>query len=199
LEENQLGYEMTRPAQKWLGIGLILTAFVLMLFTLAVPYINHFGTDQNKYTYYTRWNGQWKQGQQTTFSEPGLLLDFPNSAPWFIGIGLLIAFIGAGYLFWLTYSNKACYITREKPGPIGGSISLFGIILYIIGNFIYERWATGSPRPILGWPADSDFLVSTVRLSPTFWIGIALGIVIIALGTMNILYYFDTISKRPVK
>lgn len=194
-----MGYEMTRPSQKWIAIGLILTAFVLMLFTLAVPYINHFGDEGSRYTYYTRWNGQWKQGQQTTFNDPALLLDFPNAAPWFIGIGLLITIIGAGYLIWLTYSNKACYFTREKPGPVGGSVALFGIIFYFIGNFIYEHWATGTPRPIVGWPADNDFIILTVRLSPTFWMGIALGIIILALGAMNIIYYFDTVSKRPVK
>ena len=194
-----MGYEMTRPSQKWIAIGLIFTAFVLMLFTLAVPYINHFGEESSRYTYYTRWNGQWKQGQQTTFNDPALLLDFPNAAPWFIGIGLLITVIGAGYLIWLTYSNKACYFTREKPGPVGGSVALVGIIFYFIGNFIYERWATGTPRPIVGWPADNDFIILTVRLSPTFWFGIVLGIVVLALGAMNIIYYFDTVSKRPVK
>lgn len=179
-----------------------------MLFTLAVPYINHFGTvvisadgseTVHRYTYYTRWNGQWKQGQQTTFNDPGLLLDFPSAAPWFIGLGLLITIIGAGYLVWLTYSNKACYFTREKPGPVGGSVALVGVIFYFIGNFIYEHWATGTPRPLAGWPADSDFSILAVRLSPTFWIGLVLGVVILALSTMNILYYFDTVSKRPVK
>ncbi|NHJ33017.1 MAG: hypothetical protein FK732_09145 [Asgard group archaeon] len=195
-----MGYEMTRPAQKWTGIGLLVTAFVLILFTLAVPYINHFGSDEGgKYTYYTRWNGKWKSGQQTTFSDPDLLLDFPGAAPWLIGIGLLISVIGSGYLFWLTYTNKSCYFIREKPGPIGGSVAIFGIIFNFIGNFIYERWASGSPRPLIGWPAASEFDVTTVRISPTFWISIFLGLIIVALGAMNIIYYFDTVSKRPVK
>ena len=74
-----------------------------------------------------------------------------------------------------------------------------GAIIYFIGSFIYEKWAYGSPRPLAGWPTDNNFVASTVRISPTFWIGIILGIVIIVLATMNIIYYFDTISKRPTK
>ena len=110
---------MTRPAQKWIGVGSIITAFLLILFILAVPYINHFGTEEGSYTYFTRWNGKWREGQQTTYNPSSELLNFPTVAPVFIGIGLFISLIGAGYLFWLTYSNKGCYILREKPGPIG--------------------------------------------------------------------------------
>ena len=70
---------------------------------------------------------------------------------------------------------------------------------YLIGSLIYERWATGSPRPEIGWPSDNDFLPSTVRLSPTFWIGLVIVFVAIALSAMSIVYYLDTVSKRPVK
>lgn len=194
-----MGYEMTRPAQKWLGIGTIVGAFFLMLFTLAVPYVNHFGEEGNRYTYYTRWNGKWREGQMTTFNDASELLNFPQAATWLIGLGLLIAIIGAGYLFWLTYQNKSCMITRERPGPVGGIIVSVGIIFYFIGSFIYESWASGAPRPLAGWPADSDFVATTVRISPTFWFGIVIAFITLAFATMNIVYYFDTKSKRPVK
>ncbi|HUT80903.1 MAG TPA: hypothetical protein VMZ29_06850 [Candidatus Bathyarchaeia archaeon] len=194
-----MGYEMTRPAQKWLGIGSVLGAFVIMLFTLAVPYVNHFGNETNNYTFFTKWNGKWREGQMTTYNNNDLLLDFPKSAPILIGVGLLIILIGAGYLFWLTYSNKSCYILRERPGPVSGIIMIIGLVLYFTGSFIYEGWASGSPRPASGWPADNNFIVETVRISPTFWLGIALGLIIMFFAVTNILYYLDTHSKRPVK
>ena len=190
---------MTRPAQKWIGTGTIITAFLLILFTMAVPYINHFGDDQHRYTYYTRWNGKWKEGQQTVFNDASELHDFPAAAPWLMGIGLLIAAAGAIYIFWLTYSNKPCYILRERPGPVGGGVVILGIIFYLIGSLVYERWAAGSPRPEYGWPADNDFLASSVRISPTFWIGIVIALIAFALASMSIVYYLDTVSKRPVK
>ncbi len=190
---------MTRPAQKWIGIGVIFATFLLMLFTMAVPYVNHFGDETNKYTYFTRWNGKWKEGQQTVFNDANELFNFPKAAPWLMGLGLLSAFAGAIYLFWLTYINKPCYFLRERPGPIGGGVVILGMIFYLIGSLIYERWATGSPRPEYGWPADNDFLVSTVKLSPTFWFGLVIAFIALALSTMSIVYYLDTVSKRPVK
>jgi len=190
---------MTRPSQKWLGIGTIFGAFFLMLFTLAVPFVNHFGEDGSRYTYFTKWNGKWREGQMTTYNNADMLLDYPKAATWLIGLGLIVIFLGAGYLFWLTYSNKACYVLREKPGPIGGLTILVGVVLFFIGSFIFEDWASGSPRPLAGWPSDKDFLVETVRISPTFWVGIVIALIVMAFATMNILYYLDTHSKRPVK
>lgn len=192
---------MTRPAQKWLGIGAIFGAFFLLLFTMAVPYVNHFGDENHKFSYYTKWTGRWRSDNlpPNTFAGPDELLNFPVSGPILIGIGILVIFIGAGYLFWLTYQNKPCFITRERPGPVGGSILFLGATLYLIGSLIYEQWAYGSPRPAEGWPGDPDFLPSSVRISPTFWIGIVIAIIIMAFATMTIIYYFDTKEKRPVK
>jgi hypothetical protein len=82
---------------------------------------------------------------------------------------------------------------------MGGIFTIVGITLYFIGSFIYERWASGTPRPSGGWPVDNDFLIDTVRISPTFWIGLVLALIIMTLATMNVVYYFDTRSKRPVK
>ncbi|MHA1557900.1 MAG: hypothetical protein ACTSPM_13315 [Candidatus Heimdallarchaeota archaeon] len=196
-----MGYEMTRPSQKWLGIGVLIGAFTLLLFTMAVPYVNHFGTDDSSFTYYTKWSGRWRSDNiaQGTFGDASQLLNFPASAPVLIGIGLLIISIGAVYVFWLTYQNKPCYFTRERPGPVGGGAVFLGGLLYLIGSLIYARWASGSPRPISGWPADKDFVPSTVRISPTFWLGIAIVIIIMAFATMNAIYYLDTVEKRPVK
>ncbi|NHK31704.1 MAG: hypothetical protein FK730_10155 [Asgard group archaeon] len=194
-----MGYEMTRPAQKLLGMGSVASSFLLMLFTLAVPYVNHFGDEENNYTFYTKWNGYWREGNMTFFFRSRDLFNFPASASILIGLGLLIAILGSVYFFWLTYQNKSCYITRERPGPIGGVIMYVGIIFYFIGSFIYERWATGAPRPQYGWPLDNNFLVETVRLSPTFWFGLVLGFIVFAFASMNIVYFFDTKDKRPVK
>ncbi|RLI72886.1 MAG: hypothetical protein DRP02_00495 [Candidatus Gerdarchaeota archaeon] len=194
-----MGYEMTRPAQKWLGLGVVAGAFLLLLFTMAVPYVNHFGSGTHRYTYFTRWNGKWREGQMTTYNGADELFNFPKSASWFIGIGLLIVLIGAGYLFWLTYSNKPDYFTHERPGPIGGIVTSVGLIFYFIGNLIYEHWAYGSPRPLSGWPADSNFDETTVRLSPTFWLAFVIALITFTFATMSILYYLDTVSKRPVK
>ena len=196
-----MGYEMTRPAQKWIGVGILLGAFTLLLFTMAVPYVNHFGTDDSSFTYYTKWSGRWRSDNlaQGTFGDATALLDFPLAAPILIGIGLFILAVGAVYQFWLTYQNKPCYFTRERPGFVGGATSFLGGILYLIGSLIYERWAYGAPRPAAGWPGDSDFIPSTVRMAPTFWFGIAIVIIILALSTMNVVYYLDTVEKRPVK
>lgn len=194
-----MGYEMTRPAQRWLGIGSILTSLLLMLFTLAVPYVNHFGDEDTNFTFYTKWNGYWREGNMTFFFRAKDLYDFPIAASALIGLGLLVSIIGAGYLFWLTYQNKSCYFTRERPGPIGGIVMFIGISIYFIGSFIYEHWASGSPRPSYGWPFNDNFIVETVRLSPTFWFGIVLGFIVLALAAMNVVYYFDTRDKRPVK
>ncbi|NHJ85425.1 MAG: hypothetical protein FK734_08170 [Asgard group archaeon] len=194
-----MGYEMTRPAQKWTGTGIIASAFFLILFTLAVPYVNHFGEEGSRYTYYTKWSGNWKEGQMTIFNRADSLFNFPKSASIFIGLGLLIAIIGAIYVFWLVYSNKPCYITRERPGPVGGIIVIIGAIFYFIGNLIYLKWSLGSPRPDYGWPADNDFDILTVSMSPTFWIGLALATIILGLASTSIIYYLDTVSKRPVK
>jgi hypothetical protein len=192
---------MTRPAQKWIGVGTIAMAFLVTLFTLAVPYVNHFGEGQKMYTYYTKWSGRWRSDllPPGTFAGADSLYNFPTAAPVFIGIGILIMIAGAFYLFWLTYSNKACYFTREKPGPVGGATMVIGSIFYLIGNLIYESWAFGSPRPLEGWPGDNQFVSTTVRISPTFWVGIVIGIIALALGTMSVIYYLDTVEKRPVK
>jgi hypothetical protein len=186
---------MTRPAQKWIGMLLVATSFLLMLFTLAVPYVNHFGSE----VYFTKWNGRWREGNMTFYYGPGELLDFPMAASALIGLGLLVALIGAGYLFWLTYQNKSCYFTREKPGPMGGIISATGIIMYFIGSLIYEKWASGTPRPLDGWLQDPDFDPSIVRLSPTFWVGLIFAFIVLTIATINVVYYLDTRSKRPVK
>ena len=190
---------MTRPAQKWLGAGSIFGAFLLILFTMAVPYVNHFGDVDNNFTYFTKWSGRWKYGQETYFHSANELYNFPAAAAWLIGLGLLITAGGAVYLFWLTYSNKPCYFTRERPGPVGPGITGFGILLYLIGSLIYERWAYGAPRPAFGWPGDDRFLPETVRISPTYWIGIVLAILVFAIAITSIVYYLDTRSKRPVK
>ncbi|MBD3191429.1 MAG: hypothetical protein GF308_12345 [Candidatus Heimdallarchaeota archaeon] len=196
-----MGYEMTRPAQKWLGVGNVVLAFLCILFTLAVPYVNHFGEEGRQFSYYTKWSGRWRSDllPPNTFESASALLDFPISASVLIGLGLLISVIGAGYLFWLTYSNKPCRITNEKPGPVGGAIVAFGAILAIIGNLIYENWAYGSPRPENGWPGTKNFLPETVRISPTFWIGFVLLLITFGLAITSVVYYFDTVSKRPVK
>ncbi|MEA2071446.1 MAG: hypothetical protein U9O98_09165 [Asgard group archaeon] len=198
-----MGYEMTRPAQKWLGIISVLTSLLLMLFTLAVPYVNHFGTDEDQFTYYTRWNGRWRSDllPPNTFENADLLLNFPKSASWLIGLGVLLMIGGAVYLFWITYTNRADYILREKPGPIGGGIIVLGSLLYLTGSLIYENWAYGSPRPLSGWPGigTGRFLTETVRLAPTFWIGFAFALILFGLGFTSIIYYLDTLSKRPVK
>ena len=81
-----MGYEMTRPAQKWLGLGVVAGAFLLLLFTMAVPYVNHFGSGTHRYTYFTRWNGKWREGQMTTYNGADELFNFPKSASWFIGL-----------------------------------------------------------------------------------------------------------------
>ena len=192
---------MTRPAQKWIGVGTIAGAFVLLIFTMAVPYVNHFGTEESSFTYFTKWNGRWRSDTlaQGTFGDTSELLNFPIAAPILIGIGLLVIVLGAIYQFWLTYQNKPCYFTRERPGPVGGAVTFTGGILYLIGSLIYERWSYGSPRPLAGWPGDKDFIESTVRISPTFWIGIVLALIIMAFSTMAVVYYLDTIEKRPVK
>lgn len=170
-----------------------------MLFTLAVPYVNHFGEEGSRFTFYTKWNGNWRQGNMSFFYNARELLNFPASASVFIGLGLLIAIAGSGYLFWLVNQNKNCYFTRERPGPMGGIFTFVGITLYFIGSFIYEKWAAGTPRPLNGWPVDDDFLIDTVRISPTFWIGLVIAFIIFALAIMNVVYYLDTRSKRPVK
>ncbi len=192
---------MTRPSQKWIGIGVLLGAFTLLLFTMAVPYVNHFGDNDNHYTYFTKWSGRWRSDKlaQGTFGNVAELLNFPISASVLIGIGLFIITVGATYQFWLTYQNKPCYFTRERPGPVGGGGVFLGSIIYLIGSLIYERWASGSPRPLEGWPSDNDFIASTVRISPTFWLGIGIVIIIMVFSTMNVLYYLDTVEKRPVK
>lgn len=192
---------MTRPAQKWIGLGVITGAFVLLIFTMAVPYVNHFGTDDNHFTYFTKWSGRWRSDNlaQGTFSDASKLLNFPISASILIGIGLFIIVVGATYSFWLTYQNKPCYITRERPGPVGGGAVILGSLLYLIGSLIYEKWASGTPRPLDGWPSDKDFVPSTVTLSPTFWMGIVIVVLVMALAVMNIIYYLDTVEKRPVK
>ncbi len=192
---------MTRPSQKWLGIGVIIGAFSLLLFTMAVPYVNHFGTGNRNFTYYTKWSGRWRSDNlaQGTFGDAVDLLDFPMAASILIGLGLFIIAVGSVYQFWLTYQNKPCYFTRERPGPVGGGSVFIGSILYLIGSLIYARWAAGTPRPAAGWPANKDFIESTVRISPTFWLGIAIVIIIMAFATMNVIYYLDTVEKRPVK
>ncbi|MHA1442918.1 MAG: hypothetical protein ACTSPK_13825 [Candidatus Heimdallarchaeota archaeon] len=196
-----MGYEMTRPSQKWLGVIGIFGAFMMILFTLAVPYINHFGDDDSRYSYFTKWSGRWRSDNlpPNTFDNASGLYNFPMSAAWLIGLGLLIMVIGAGYLFWLTYSNKACYFTREKPGPIGGSILILGTLFYLMGSMIYESWAYTAPKPAAGWPGDDDFLAYTVRLSPTFWIGLVIALGIFSIGVMSLVYYLDSVDKRPVK
>jgi len=192
---------MTRPSQKWLGALGILGAFMIILFTLAVPYVNHFGDDDHRYSYFTKWSGRWRSDNlpPNTYANAKTLFNFPASAAWLIGLGLLITAIGAGYLFWLTYSNKNCYFTRERPGPVGGSVMMLGSLFYLIGSLIYEGWAYAAPKPAAGWPGDDDFLATSVRISPTFWVGLVITIGIFAVATMSIVYYLDSADKRPVK
>ena len=192
---------MTRPAQKWLGAGAVFGAFFLLLFTMAVPYVNHFGEEGSYFSYFTKWSGRWRSDNlpPNTFGLINELLDFPVAAPILIGIGLLVIFIGAVYLFWLTYSNKPCYFTRERPGPVGGGVIFFGALLYFIGSFLYEKWTYGSPRPAEGWPGDKDFIATTVRMSPTFWVGLVIALIIMAISVTSVIYYLDTVEKRPVK
>ncbi|NHJ04118.1 MAG: hypothetical protein EAX90_04800 [Candidatus Heimdallarchaeota archaeon] len=196
-----MGYEMTRPSQKWLGVGAVAIAFFLLIFTLAVPYVNHFGEEGSYFSYFTKWSGRWRSDNlpPNTFGSVDELLNFPISASVLIGIGLLISIIGSVYLFWLTYSNKPCYFARERPGPVGGATIFLGIVLYIIGSFIYEKWIFGSPRPAEGWPGDKDFVSTTVRISPTFWIGLVAAFLLMAIATTSVIYYLDTLDKRPVK
>ncbi|MFW9924421.1 MAG: hypothetical protein ACFFDW_14150 [Candidatus Thorarchaeota archaeon] len=196
-----MGYEMTRPAQKWIGVGSIFGAFFMILFTLAVPYVNHFGDEDHKFSYFTKWSGRWRSDNlpPNTYEGGDTLLNFPKSAPILIGIGVLVVVIGAIYIFWLTYSNKPCYITRERPGPVGGIILFVGIILYFAGNLVYEKWAYGSPRPTVGWPGDPDFIANTVRISPTYWIGLVIAFIMMAFSVMTVVYFLDTREKRPVK
>ena len=192
---------MTRPAQKWIGVGLIFASFALLLFTLAVPYVNHFGEQDSYFTYFTKWSGRWRSEFDSpgTFNGADELLNFPVAAPVLIGIGLIITVIGSAYTFWLTYSNKPCYFTRERPGPVGGAATFAGVLFYIIGSLIYESWAYGSARPLEGWPGNEDFIAWTVKISPTFWISFVLAFIIMALSTMTVVYYLDTVEKRPVK
>ena len=71
--------------------------------------------------------------------------------------------------------------------------------LYLIGSLIYENWAYAAPKPLEGWPGDDDFLALSVRISPTFWVGLVIALGIFAVATMNIVYYLDSVDKRPVK
>ena len=174
---------------------------MIVLFTLAVPYVNHFGDANHMYSYFTKWSGRWRSDNlpPNTYESGKLLLDFPSSAAWLIGLGVLLAAAGAGYLFWLTYSNKPCYFTREKPGPVGGGLMVLGTLFYLIGSLIYEGWACGAPKPAVGWPGDTDFYALTVRISPTFWFGLVIALGIFAVGIMSVVYYLDSVEKRPVK
>lgn len=174
---------------------------MIILFTLAVPYVNHFGDDDHRYSYFTKWSGRWRSDNlpPNTYAKANELFNFPVSAAWLIGLGLLVTAVGAGYLFWLTYSNKNCYFTRERPGPVGGGVMILGTIFYLIGSLIYEGWAVTAPKPAAGWPGDDDFLATSVRISPTFWVGLVIAIGIFAVATMSIVYYLDSVDKRPVK
>ncbi|TFF85090.1 hypothetical protein EU523_00490 [Candidatus Heimdallarchaeota archaeon] len=195
-----MGYEMTRPTQKWLGFALVASCFVLMLFTFAVPYINHFTGGKYQYTYFTKWNGRWRSDllPANTFGKPSELHNFPISASVFIGLGMFIAFAGGIYAFYLTYSNKSCFFTRKRPGPVPGAAVFAGCVLYLIGSLIYERWAFGSPRPAEGWPGDPKFSPTMVRLSPTFWISLVIAFIAMAFSVWSVVFHFEIEAKKPV-